>query len=667
MSSLLGIALVVDDINKGCNLAFRYPAPPSSMDHVSSFHKLSPALFAKLFRPKNALCNQSFELVVDDLRFVSHPVLVSRRAHASPASAVAPSIATNATAAAANAAAIAAGAMSSSSLVSANGSASASASASSAATAAATANTAASATSRTETTMFNIVFALEELSQLEHEDEELVARRRRSISAFRTVAAQLANGLLHEELRSGFVSNQVRELLHMRDELAQHERSSAAAANGSGAGSSGTGAGAGSGSAAGGSTSSSSAVRKNDSSNGEASGAGVDVDPQTFIDVSLGKSVLANDLKSVFHGLDESGTAHVVINRWVKLSLTLTDSVAVKMPSLRPYHTLLLLADDDKILDALPTDHSQQLRRLIAVANPLKSFQELALETSIPIHQVFRLSAHLVYWGFGKVIDTITLRNIYHVNPQASVRSHSALALEFRRKFVPHELSEVLSSFSGSRAISEHMKNLSTLKKTEYIHMLIWLLQQNFIVQLHRYVYFMIPSDGDHASGDHDAARDRTSSSFGTNNSFGSNQLASQSHHHTPSRTSSFLSALEGTSGAHHTPREHARPPFMTSTVSSAATTAPLLPLRPSTMATALPAPATTTPTNPFALSDHEREYLDRIATTNPVYTLFKRLCVYFHGQYHLEEIMWRENVSRSELRTVLSTYQDIIVCCLHA
>jgi hypothetical protein len=45
---------------------------------------------------------------------------------------------------------------------------------------------------------------------------------------------------------------------------------------------------------------------------------------------------------------------------------------------------------------------------------------------------------------------------------------------------------------------------------------------------------------------------------------------------------------------------------------------------------------------------------------------LFKRLCVYFHGQYHLEEIMWRENVSRSELRTVLGTYQDIIVCCLH-
>ncbi|GLE01184.1 hypothetical protein PINS_up010014 [Pythium insidiosum] len=71
-------------------------------------------------------------------------------------------------------------------------------------------------------------------------------------------------------------------------------------------------------------------------------------------------------------------------------------------------------------------------------------------------------------------------------------------------------------------------------------------------------------------------------------------------------------------------------------------------------------------PPSHVGLTQQERAYLDKIATTNPVFTLFKRLCVYFHGQYHLEEIMWRENVSRSELRTVLSTYQEITVCCLH-
>ena len=60
-----------------------------------------------------------------------------------------------------------------------------------------------------------------------------------------------------------------------------------------------------------------------------------------------------------------------------------------------------------------------------------------------------------------------------------------------------------------------------------------------------------------------------------------------------------------------------------------------------------------------------QQQYLESNATTNSVFALFRRLCVYFNGQHHFEEIMWRENITRSELRTVLSTYQDIIVCCL--
>ncbi|KAG6595725.1 nitrogen permease regulator 3-like protein [Phytophthora cinnamomi] len=495
---LLGVALVVDDISKGCNLAFRYPAPPS--ERASSFHTLPAPLLAKLFRPKNALCNASFELVVDDLRFVSHPVLVSRRL---PAAAPA-------------------------------GGSSSAAGAPSTVTEQPVSNGVTASTSGNETTMFNIIFALEDrppqvsrpveamdgtidtqlLPLQQADEEELLARRRSSAQAFHTVAAQLSNGLLHEELRVGFVS-------------------------------------------------------KEDGENGSST---VEVDPQTLIDVSLGKSVLANDLKRVFHGLEESGAAHVVLNGWVKLSLTLTDAVTVRMASLRPYHTLLLLTDKDDILNKLPADHARQLRDLVEAVNPLKSFQDLALETGVPIHQVFRLAAHLVYWGFGRIVDAITLYNIYQVNSKADLHITSPLAQKFRRKFAPYELGEVLSTFSGSRRIGEYMKTLSTTKKTEYIHMLIWLLQQRFIVQLHRYIYFMIPSDGDYAA----------ELGNGAGNSVG------------------------------------------------------------------------------------KRAYLAKIAKPNPVFTLFKRLCVYFHGEHHIEEIMWRENLSRGELRTVMSTYQDIIVCCLH-
>lgn len=191
----------------------------------------------------------------------------------------------------------------------------------------------------------------------------------------------------------------------------------------------------------------------------------------------------------------------------------------------------------------------------------------------------------------------------------------------------------------------------------------------------------MIPSEGDHAASSE--MYHESNGSF-ENNSYGSNQLSYQRHH---SRNSSFLGGL----GSHTPPllpssvgelNYHQQQPqpldatnfslqsFMTS--KSSVMTATSRPHQQQQQHTQLKprllheAPPVGNSSNPFALSEHEREYLDRIATTNPVYTLFKRLCVYFHGQYHLEEIMWRENVSRSELRTVLSTYQDIIVCCLH-
>lgn len=409
-SGLIGVALVVDDISKGCNLALRYPAPPA--EGASSFHKLSPSLLAKLFRPKSALCNQSFELSMDDLRFVSHPVLV-------PAGPTRPR--------------------------------------------------------QSETSMFNVIFALEKKPGAPDDQQ-------RSVRGFHAAAARLANALLHEELRAGFVSKEVRELLYLRDELAQHRRGRGA--SGATSGSSGmlpSGGPGGGSSAATVTTAAAGATNlllhhhhhHREGGPPEAAGSVAEVDQQSFIELSLAKSQLANDLKRVFHGLDESGTVQVVLNRWVTLSLTLSDAVDVQMNSIRPYHTLLLLKDEDKIIDALPPDHSRQLRVLIEAVNPLKSFQDLSLETCIPIHQVFRLAAHLVYWGFGRIVDAITLHNIYQVHSGADLSVQAPLSQEFRHKFAPYELCEVLSTFSGSRRIGEYMKTLSGTKKVEYIHMLV--------------------------------------------------------------------------------------------------------------------------------------------------------------------------------------------------
>lgn len=39
----------------------------------------------------------------------------------------------------------------------------------------------------------------------------------------------------------------------------------------------------------------------------------------------------------------------------------------------------------------------------------------------------------------------------------------------------------------------------------------------------------------------------------------------------------------------------------------------------------------------------------------------------YFNGQFHLEEIMWREATGRRELNAVVRAFRDVLVCCQHA
>lgn len=47
-------------------------------------------------------------------------------------------------------------------------------------------------------------------------------------------------------------------------------------------------------------------------------------------------------------------------------------------------------------------------------------------------------------------------------------------------------------------------------------------------------------------------------------------------------------------------------------------------------------------------------------------FSLSCRLCPYFNGQHHLEEIMYYENVRRSQLLTLLDKFRDMLILCQH-
>lgn len=80
---IIGIALVVDELHKGPRLVCRYPPSiPSNilnfessnlLKYHSEYLSITPENFAKLFRPKLAICSQVIELTINDLYYISFP------------------------------------------------------------------------------------------------------------------------------------------------------------------------------------------------------------------------------------------------------------------------------------------------------------------------------------------------------------------------------------------------------------------------------------------------------------------------------------------------------------------------------------------------------------------------------------------------------------------
>lgn len=98
---MLGIAFTVGSGRDGAKTCFRYPLPPSegpssaqpnpadpySQDALplpEQFFRLGGEVFAKLFTPTPILCNQVFEMELDDILYISYPVLVPHKVNSSP-------------------------------------------------------------------------------------------------------------------------------------------------------------------------------------------------------------------------------------------------------------------------------------------------------------------------------------------------------------------------------------------------------------------------------------------------------------------------------------------------------------------------------------------------------------------------------------------------------
>ncbi|XP_018426284.1 PREDICTED: nitrogen permease regulator 3-like protein isoform X3 [Nanorana parkeri] len=369
--------------------------------------------------------------------------------------------------------------------------------------------------------------------------------------------------------------------------------------------------------------------------------------PQSPFHHILPKCKLARDLKEAYDSLCTTGVVRLHINNWLEVSFCLPhkihcvganfippEAIEKSLKSIRPYHALLLLKDEKSLLNELPLDCSPALVRIIKSATAVKNLQQLAQDADLALLQVFQLAAHLVYWGKAIIIYPLCENNVYMLSPNANVGLYSPLADQFLHQFPGHDLPSVLAKFSLPVSLAEFKNPLSPPgQEPHLIQMVIWMLQHRLLIQIHTYVCLLAPPKEDANSKDEDpsfAAR-VGGRSLSTPNalSIGSPTSSDDMTLTSPSMDNSSAELLLGGD----------------SPINKRATENLLA-----------------------SLSQNEREAILSVpAAQNPEdLKMFARLLHYFRGRHHLEEIMYNENMRRSQLLMLFDKFRSVLVVTNH-
>ncbi|XP_014609422.1 PREDICTED: nitrogen permease regulator 3-like protein isoform X3 [Polistes canadensis] len=463
------------------------PFPTSNINN-GNLTGLKDEVLSTLFAVKPELCEQKFELKVNDVRFVGHPTLIPQRGFKEVNSSM----------------------------------------------------------------LFNVVFALQ--AQASHS----------VVKCYYDLSRRLGIALRHEEKRCGFLTDEIKIMVSTHDEITAR-------------------------------------------SEGESDS---DESPYELI---LQKSLLARNLKTVFSSLSTCGIINIMINKWIQVRFCLPQKVHQSykkgffinpeiidrcLNSLRPYHGLLLLIEPSDLLDSLPIDSSPALRRLIQMYNPLKSIQTLAADSDLTLTQVFQLTGHLVYWAKARIIYPLCESNVYVVSPDAVLSNQ--LLEAFSEQFPGLCLLQVISDFSLPTSISQKLNPLSQpQQQTQLVKVIIWLLKNHLLLQLHTYVQYMPTDSKEQTTFDVNNIDEAESSWDFDETSKGIITDIKEELSHTLHKKDIFFNY----------------------------------------------------PSESYDIPSDDRKLLDKLCRLG-----------YFNGGHHLEEIMYLENIRRSQLLQILDKFRDILI-----
>lgn len=385
-------------------------------------------------------------------------------------------------------------------------------------------------------------------------------------------------------------------------------------------------------------------------------------DLESPFELILQRSGLARDLKSVYENLRSTGLVHLQVNGSIEVSFCLPQRVhrgisdgggppvepeAVErcLRALRPYHALILLVGKGELKGWLPPRAAPALSRLLAHHSPRKSLHRLTIDTGLTIAQVYQLVGLMVYWAKAMVVFPLCRNNLYAIAPGAPTAPSRvpSLAHSFSEQFPGHGLLATVSHFSPPVTLGHFLLSPSLPppprpvpqpSSARTIPAVVWLLRHRFLIQLHTYVYF-IPPQRENLPGTEEP----------------------------PSPSVKFITGdvkFEDSEEGQKVSEESSK----VSNGNIPSDDVPLPELKESGNPEDKTERDVEEPLTKAGLSPQERMAVMSIpaASCPQDIAMFAKLVGHFKGTSHLEEIMYLEKMTRSQLLQILDKFRDVLV-----
>ncbi|CAK4031238.1 Nitrogen permease regulator 3 [Lecanosticta acicola] len=197
-------------------------------------------------------------------------------------------------------------------------------------------------------------------------------------------------------------------------------------------------------------------------------------------------------LKQIHDRISQGEVAGIRLNG-MEMSLFINPSPRYPQQKLEPLSALLLLEPKEALLSELTHPDAAPLAHFVREHTPTKNLQKHSNNLGIPINDILYLAQHLLKWRKARIITPLHQRNTYVVSPDAPLDKLPTLIETYSKTFptLP-SLPNMIKALSG-KPIKYGLLVPSRDHRMTYMDILGFLVRHGLVVQLMTYGWLRVP------------------------------------------------------------------------------------------------------------------------------------------------------------------------------